>query len=35
MVARRFRFPNYRTALAFANGVSVLAEETWHHPELV
>ena len=28
-VARRFRFPDYRTALAFANAVSVLAEETF------
>jgi 4a-hydroxytetrahydrobiopterin dehydratase len=34
-VARRFRFPDYRAALAFANAVSVLAEESWHHPELV
>jgi 4a-hydroxytetrahydrobiopterin dehydratase len=34
-VARRFRFPDYRTALAFTNAVSALAEETWHHPELV
>ena len=34
-VARRFRFPDYRTALAFANAVSTLAEETWHQPELV
>lgn len=34
VVARRFRFPDYRTALAFANAVSALAEETWHHPEL-
>jgi 4a-hydroxytetrahydrobiopterin dehydratase len=34
-IARRFRFPDYRTALAFANAVSALAEETWHHPELV
>ena len=33
--ARRFSFPDYRTALAFANAVSALAEETWHHPELV
>jgi 4a-hydroxytetrahydrobiopterin dehydratase len=33
-IARRFCFPDYRTALAFANAVSVLAEETWHHPEL-
>jgi hypothetical protein len=28
-VTRRFRFPDYRTALAFANAVSVLAEENW------
>jgi 4a-hydroxytetrahydrobiopterin dehydratase len=34
-LARRFRFPDYRTALAFANAVSALAEETWHHPELL
>jgi 4a-hydroxytetrahydrobiopterin dehydratase len=34
-LARRFRFPDYRTALAFANAVSVLAEQIWHHPELV
>jgi 4a-hydroxytetrahydrobiopterin dehydratase len=35
IVARRFHFPDYRTALAFVNAVSALAEETWHHPELV
>jgi 4a-hydroxytetrahydrobiopterin dehydratase len=35
IVARRFRFPDYRTALAFTNAVSALAEETWHRPELV
>jgi 4a-hydroxytetrahydrobiopterin dehydratase len=34
-ITRRFRFPDYRTALAFADAVSMLAEETWHHPELV
>ena len=34
-LARRFQFPDYRAALAFANAISVLAEETWHHPELV
>ena len=33
-LARRFRFRDYRNALAFANAVSALAEETWHHPEL-
>jgi len=34
-VARRFRFPDYRTALAVTTAVSALAEETWHHPGLV
>jgi 4a-hydroxytetrahydrobiopterin dehydratase len=34
-IVRRFRFPDYRTALALTNAVSALAEETWHHPELV
>jgi 4a-hydroxytetrahydrobiopterin dehydratase len=34
-VARCFRFLDCRTALAFANAVSALAEETWHHPELL
>ena len=34
-ISRCFQFPDYRAALAFANAVSVLAEETWHHPELV
>jgi len=33
-ISRRFLFPDYRSALAFANAVSVMAEETWHHPEL-
>jgi 4a-hydroxytetrahydrobiopterin dehydratase len=26
---------DYRTALAFTNAVSSLAEETWHHTEVV
>jgi 4a-hydroxytetrahydrobiopterin dehydratase len=33
-VTKRFQFRDYRTALAFANAVSALAEEIWHHPEL-
>jgi 4a-hydroxytetrahydrobiopterin dehydratase len=33
-ITRRFQFGDYRTALAFANAVSTLAEEIWHHPEL-
>ena len=34
-ISRRFLFPDYRSALAFVNAVSALAEETWHHPELI
>src|SRR5215469_4487883 len=33
-IRRRFEFRDYRTALAFANAVSALAEDIWHHPEL-
>ena len=33
-ITHRFLVRDYRTALAFANAVSALAEETWHHPEL-
>jgi 4a-hydroxytetrahydrobiopterin dehydratase len=33
-IKRRFQFHDYRTALAFANVVSALAEEIWHHPAL-
>jgi len=33
-VTKRFQFRDYRTALAFANAVSALAEKIWHHPEL-
>lgn len=33
-ITRRFPARDYRTALALANAVSALAEETWHHPEL-
>ena len=33
-IKRRFQFRDYRIALAFANAVSALAEEIWHHPEL-
>lgn len=33
-ITRHFQFRDYRTALAFVNAVSALAEETWHHPEL-
>jgi len=33
-IARRFLARDYHTALAFANAVSALAEETWRHSEL-
>jgi 4a-hydroxytetrahydrobiopterin dehydratase len=33
-LTKRFQFRDYRAALAFANAVSALAEEIWHHPEL-
>ena len=33
-LARNFRFRDYRSALAFANAVSVVAEDAWHHPEI-
>lgn len=33
-ITKRFQFPDYRTALAFVNAVSALAEAIWHHPEL-
>ena len=29
-----FRFPDFLTALAFANAVGAIAEEQWHHPDL-
>lgn len=32
---RRFRFPDFASALAFVNRVSRLAEEKQHHPEIV
>ena len=31
---RTFRFPDFRTALAFTNRVGALAEEQQHHPDL-
>lgn len=31
---RRFKFPDFREALAFANKVGDLAEEEGHHPDL-
>jgi len=34
-VHRRYRFPDFARALAFVNGVGALAEEAWHHPDIV
>lgn len=31
---REFRFPNFRTALAFTNRVGEFAESTNHHPDI-
>lgn len=33
-IRRRFKFPDFREALAFANKVGDLAEEEGHHPDL-
>ncbi|GMA51270.1 4a-hydroxytetrahydrobiopterin dehydratase [Alicyclobacillus contaminans] len=32
MIVRRFRFPSFRQAMAFANGVAEMAEAMQHHP---
>ena len=34
VLAREFRFPDFRTALAFATTVGVVAEAEDHHPDL-
>ena len=33
-LARTFKFPDFRQALAFTNRVGELAEEQGHHPDL-
>jgi 4a-hydroxytetrahydrobiopterin dehydratase len=33
-IARRFAFKDFAAALAFANGVGVLAETEGHHPDI-
>lgn len=33
-IARSFRFPDFKTALAFVNRVGALAEAEGHHPDL-
>lgn len=32
---RQFRFPDFKTALAFVNEVGALAEEQGHHPDIL
>ena len=33
-IHRVFRFPDFKSALAFVNGVGKVAEEEWHHPDI-
>ena len=34
-ITRRFPFKDFKTALSFANEVGKVAEEQWHHPDLI
>ncbi len=34
-LVRRYKFPDFRSALAFVNRVGELAEEQGHHPDIV
>ncbi|HYU45386.1 MAG TPA: 4a-hydroxytetrahydrobiopterin dehydratase [Terriglobales bacterium] len=34
-IVRGYKFPDFRTALAFVNRVGALAEEQGHHPDIV
>lgn len=34
-IAKTFRFPAYKAAIAFVNGVAAIAEERNHHPDLL
>lgn len=34
-VTRSFPFKDFKAALSFANRVGELAEESWHHPDLI
>ncbi len=34
-LARAYKFPDFKTALAFVNRVGALAEEQGHHPDLL
>jgi 4a-hydroxytetrahydrobiopterin dehydratase len=34
-ITRQFPFKDFKSALAFANRVGELAEEEWHHPDII
>ncbi|HEX5774903.1 MAG TPA: 4a-hydroxytetrahydrobiopterin dehydratase [Candidatus Paceibacterota bacterium] len=34
-ITRSFPFKDFKSALAFANKVGKVAEEEWHHPDLI
>jgi len=34
-IVRNFKFPDFKTALAFVNRVGALAEEQGHHPDIL
>lgn len=34
-ITRQFPFKDFKEALGFANKVGALAEEEWHHPDLI
>jgi 4a-hydroxytetrahydrobiopterin dehydratase len=34
-ISRSYKFPDFRTALAFVNNVGTLAEEQGHHPDIL
>lgn len=34
-ITRSFPFKDFKDALAFANRVGELAEEAWHHPDII
>ncbi len=34
LLERKFKFPDFKKALAFTNRVGQLAEKQWHHPDI-
>src|SRR5579863_1896097 len=34
-IQREYRFPDFKQALDFVNRVGALAEEQWHHPDIM